>query len=75
MDNNMERLHMVMDESDAPFEEGECPYERTIKNDLIMLEIYKSMGLELKADSDLAKLEKETERWNKRGKNRKCNGI
>ena len=31
MDNNMEKLHMVMDESDAPFEEGECPYERTIK--------------------------------------------
>lgn len=48
--------HYIMDETDAPYENGERPFPRTKEDDLFLLKIVKEHGLELKKDSDLYKL-------------------
>lgn len=52
----MDRMRYVMDETDAPYEDGENPFPRTKEDDLFLLKIAKEHGLELKKDSDLYNL-------------------
>lgn len=47
-------LHLVMDESDAPYEDGE--YTRTLEDDLIAVRFAKKYGLEFIPGTDLDKL-------------------
>ena len=54
MEQPEQRLHLVMDESDAPYEEGE--YTRTLEDDLLAIQFAKKYGLEFIPGSDLDKL-------------------
>lgn len=54
MEQPEQRLHLVMDESDAPYEEGE--YTRTLEDDLRAIQFAKKYGLEFIPGSDLDKL-------------------
>ena len=54
MEQPEQRLHLVMDESDAPYEEGE--YTRTLEDDLRAIQFAKKYGLEIIPGSDLDKL-------------------
>ncbi len=47
---------MLMDETDAPYEKGERPCERTLEDDIFILEMAKKYNLEFKPDSRLGKL-------------------
>lgn len=47
-------MHIVMDESDAPYEEGQ--YTRTLDDDLLAIRLAKEYGLEFIPGSDLDKL-------------------
>ena len=52
----MGKMYYVMDETDAPYENGENPFPRTKEDDLFLLKIAKENGLELKKDSHLYNL-------------------
>ena len=54
MEQPEQRLHLVMDESDAPYEEGE--YTRTLEDDILLVRFAKEHGLEFIPGSDLDKL-------------------
>ena len=47
-------LYLVMDESDAPYEEGQ--YTRTLEDDISIVRLAKKCGLEFIPGSDLDKL-------------------
>lgn len=47
-------MRIVMDESDAPYEEGQ--YTRTLNDDLLAIQFAKEYGLEFIPGSDLDKL-------------------
>lgn len=47
-------LHCVMDESDAPYEDGE--YTPTLEDDLMAIRFAKKYGLEFRPGTRLAKL-------------------
>lgn len=47
-------MHLVMDESDAPYEEGQ--YTRTLDDDLLAIRLAKEYGLKFIPGSDLDKL-------------------
>ncbi len=59
MEQPEQRLHLVMDESDAPYEEGE--YTRTLEDDLLAIQFAKKYGLEFIPGSDLDKLSRALE--------------
>lgn len=46
-----------IDESDAPYKEGERPYPRTLQDDLLLLKIIEENNWELEPNSKLAKLQ------------------
>ncbi len=48
--------HYLMDETDAPYEDGERPFPRIIEDDLFLLKLVEENELELKEDSYLYKL-------------------
>lgn len=54
MEQPKQQMHLVMDESDAPYEDGQ--YVRTRADDLSLLRLAKKYGLEFKPGSRLAKL-------------------
>ena len=49
-----EQLHLIMDESDAPYEESQ--YTRTLNDNLLAIQFAKEYGLEFMPDSGLGKL-------------------
>ncbi|MEY8387645.1 hypothetical protein AALC17_10180 [Oscillospiraceae bacterium 38-13] len=49
-----EQLHLIMDESDAPYRDDE--YTWTLADDLRLIRFAKEHGLEFMPDSDLGKL-------------------
>ena len=53
------RLYAVFDESDSPFLPGERPYPRTEEDDIALVRLAESQGLEFKKESYLTKLQKE----------------
>lgn len=54
MDQAEQHLHLVMDESDAPYEDGQ--YIRMLEDDLIAVRFAKEYGLEFTPGSRLAEL-------------------
>lgn len=61
--NPPENLHCLMDESGRPYEEGECPYEFGLVDDLMFMQVCKKCDIELDPDGDLAKLERELTKY------------
>lgn len=49
-----EKLYLVMDESDAPYEDNE--YEQTMEDNLALLDLAEKHGLEIDPTSELGKL-------------------
>ena len=56
MKQQEQKLHIVMDESDAPYKDGE--YTRILEDDLISLRIAKKYGLEFEPGSRLDRISK-----------------
>lgn len=54
MKRSEQQLHLVMDESDAPYEDGQ--YTRTLEDDLSIIRLAKKYNLEFIPESYLAKL-------------------
>lgn len=53
------RMKLIsMDETDAPYEDDESPYSRTLEDDLFLLKMVKENGWELKEGSLLSELAK-----------------
>lgn len=50
--------YFVQDETDAPYEDGDFPYEKSEEDDLYLLEIAQEHGLDFKQDSYFANLRK-----------------
>lgn len=48
---------IIIEDNDTPL--SECEYQRTLEDDLVLLEIVKRDGLELNPDGTLYKLAKE----------------
>lgn len=59
MEHPEQTLHVVMDESDAPYEEGQ--YTRTLEDDISLVRLAKKYGLEFIPGSDLDKLSRSTD--------------
>lgn len=59
MNDNTE--YYLMDETDIPYEEGQTPYQRTIKDDLLLIKFAKDNSLELKNDGPLYVLQNKNE--------------
>lgn len=54
MEHPEQTLRIVMDESDAPYEDGQ--YTRTLEDDMSLVRLAKKCGLEFIPGSDLDKL-------------------
>ena len=52
------KTHIEIDETDAPYKEGERPFPRTKDDDLLLLKIVEENKWELLPDSELAQLQK-----------------
>lgn len=49
--------YFIMDETDAPFDEDNLPYERTVREDLITIAIAEKQKLEFKEESYIYRLQ------------------
>ena len=56
MDLNESKEYFIMDEIDAPFEENNLPYIRTVQDDLFLVKLAEKYNLELDPESDLYQL-------------------
>ncbi len=54
-----ENKYFVMDETDAPYEDGERPVERTADDDMFLIRMAEKYGLEFKPDSHLGELKRQ----------------
>lgn len=54
MKRSEQQMHLVMDESDAPYGDGQ--YTRTLEDDLSIIRLAKKYNLEFIPESRLAKL-------------------
>ena len=63
MDLNESKEYFIMDEIDAPFEENNLPYKRTVQDDLYLVKLAEKFNLELDPGSDLCQL-KQSESMN-----------
>lgn len=55
----MRQRCIVMDETDAPYEEGKSTYKRTLDDDLFLVKMAERDGLEFKPEGRLAKIQAE----------------
>lgn len=52
-----EQLFYFVEESDAPYNENESPYQRTIEDDLLLVKLANKNGDTFKRNSTLGKLQ------------------